>query len=95
MFEISSSFPIISVHLSLPLFNLTQWKDTCASYSFTTKKLTNNMCQVSLVVKYRTMCSLYNFIVPSIARCDSQNFLLQCNFRLEQFVRLHQLIKLL
>ena len=40
------------MHLSLPLFKLTQWKDKCASYSFTTKKLTHSMCQVSLVVKY-------------------------------------------
>ena len=45
-----SSFQIISVHLRLPLFNFTQWKDKCASYSFTTKKLTHSMCQVSLVV---------------------------------------------
>ena len=52
MSGISSSFQIISVHLSLPLFNFTQWKDKCASYSFTTKKLTHSMCQVSLVVKY-------------------------------------------
>ena len=29
-----------------------QWKDQCASYSFTTKKLTHSMCQVSVVVKY-------------------------------------------
>ena len=26
---------IISVHLSLHLFSFTQWKDKCASYSFT------------------------------------------------------------
>ena len=50
--EISSFFQIISVHLSLPLFSFTQWKDKCASYSFTTKNLTHSMCQVSLVVKY-------------------------------------------
>ena len=50
--EISLSFQIISVHLSLPLFSFTQWKDKCASYSFTTKKLTHSMCQVSLVFKY-------------------------------------------
>ena len=31
--EISSSFQIISVLLSLPLFSFTQWKDTCVSYS--------------------------------------------------------------
>ena len=40
------------MHLSLPLFSFTQWKDKFASYSFTTKKLTHSMCQVSLVVKY-------------------------------------------
>ena len=40
------------MHLSLPLFSFTQWKDKCASYSFTTKKLTHSMCRVSLVVKY-------------------------------------------
>ena len=40
------------MHLSLLLFNFTQWKDKCTSYSFTTKKLSHNMCQVSLVVKY-------------------------------------------
>ena len=40
------------MHLSLPLFSFIQWKDKCASYSFTTKKLTHSMCQVSLVVKY-------------------------------------------
>ena len=40
------------MHLSLPLFNFTQWKDKCESLSFTTKKLTHSMCQVSLVVKY-------------------------------------------
>ena len=40
------------MHLSLPLFSFTQWKDKCASFSFTTKKLTHSMCQVSLVVKY-------------------------------------------
>ena len=56
MSEISSSFQIISVHLSLPLFNFMQWKDKCVSYSFTTKKLTHRMCQVSLVVKYITIC---------------------------------------
>ena len=39
------------MHLSLPLFNFTQWKDKCTSYSFTTKKLTHSMCQVSLVVR--------------------------------------------
>ena len=39
------------MHLSLPLFSFTQWKDKCASYSFTTKKLTYSVCQVSLVVK--------------------------------------------
>ena len=50
--EISLYFQIISVHLSLPLFNFTQWKDRCASCSFTTKNLTHRMCQVSLVVKY-------------------------------------------
>ena len=43
------------MHLSIPLFNFTQWKDKCTSYSFTTKKLTHSMCQVSLVVKY--ICS--------------------------------------
>ena len=51
MSEISSYFQIISMHLSLHL-NFTQWKDKCASYSFTTKILTHSMCQVSLVVKY-------------------------------------------
>ena len=40
------------MHLSLPLFSFTQWKDKCASYSLTTKKLTHSMRQVSLVVKY-------------------------------------------
>ena len=40
------------MHLSLPLFNFTQWKDKCTSCSFTTKKLTHSMCQLSLVVKY-------------------------------------------
>ena len=50
--EISSYFQIISVHLSLPLFNFTQWKDKCASCSFTTKKMTHRWCQVSLAVKY-------------------------------------------
>ena len=40
------------MHLTLSLFNFTQWKDKCTSYSFTTKKLTHSMCQVSLVVKY-------------------------------------------
>ena len=30
-----------------------QWKDKSALYSFTTKKLTRSMCQVSLVVKYK------------------------------------------
>ena len=40
------------MHLSLLLFNFTQMKDKCASYSFTTQKLTYSMCQVSLVVKY-------------------------------------------
>ena len=29
-----------------------QWKDKCTLYSFTTKKLTHSMCQVSLVNKY-------------------------------------------
>ena len=48
----SSSFQIISVHLSVPLFSFMQWKDKCASYSLTTKKMTHSMCQVSLVVKY-------------------------------------------
>ena len=43
---------MILVHLILPMFNFTQWKDKCVSYSFTTKKLTHSMCQVSLVVKY-------------------------------------------
>ena len=52
MSEISLSFQILSVHLSLPLYNFTQWKDKSASYSFTTKKLTHSLCQVSLVVKY-------------------------------------------
>ena len=52
--EISSSFQKILVPLSLPLFSFTQWKDKCASYSFTTKKLTHSLCQVSLVVKYIT-----------------------------------------
>ena len=51
--EISSYFQIISVYLSLPLFNFTLWKDSCALCSFTTKKkMTHSMCQVSLVVKY-------------------------------------------
>ena len=36
----SLSFQINSVHLSLPLLSFTQWKDKCASYSFTTKKFT-------------------------------------------------------
>ena len=40
------------MHLSLPLFYFTQWKDKCTSYLFTTKKLTHSMCQFSLVVKY-------------------------------------------
>ena len=40
------------MHLSQPLFNLTQWKDKCTSYSFTSKKMTHSSCQVSLVVKY-------------------------------------------
>ena len=40
------------MHRSLPLFNFMQWKDKFASCSFTTKKLTHCMCQVSLVVKY-------------------------------------------
>ena len=44
------------MHLSLPLFNFTQWKDKCTSCSFTTKKLTHSMCQVSLVVKYMITC---------------------------------------
>ena len=48
----SSYFQIISVHPSLPLFTFRQWKDKCTSYSFTTKKLTHSMCQVSLVIKY-------------------------------------------
>ena len=39
-------FQIISVHLSLPLFNFTQWKNKCASYSFT------QYVSGSLVVKY-------------------------------------------
>ena len=30
-------FKINSVHLSLPLFNFTQWKDNCASYSLLPK----------------------------------------------------------
>ena len=50
-----SSFQIISVHLShvsLPLSKFMHLKDKCTSYSFTTKKLTHSMCQVSLVVKY-------------------------------------------
>ena len=50
--EISSAFQKISVYHSLPLYNFTQWKDKCASYSFNTKKLTYSMCQVSLIVKY-------------------------------------------
>ena len=40
------------MHLSLPLFSFTQWKVKFTPYSFTTKKLTHSMCQVSLVVKY-------------------------------------------
>ena len=40
------------MHLSLPLFIFTQLKDKCRLYSFTTKKLTHSLCQVSLVVKY-------------------------------------------
>ena len=52
MSEISSSFQIFLVHLSLPLFNFTQWKDKCASYLFNTKTLTHRLCQVSLVVNY-------------------------------------------
>ena len=48
----SSSFQISTVHLSLRLFSFMQRKDKCASYSFTTKKVTHIMCQVSLVVKY-------------------------------------------
>ena len=40
------------MHFSLPLFNFTQSKDKCASYSFTTKQLTHSMGQVSFVVKY-------------------------------------------
>ena len=39
-------------HCSLPLSNFTQWKDKCASYSFTTNNLTHSVYQVSLVVKY-------------------------------------------
>ena len=39
------------MHVSLPLFNSTQWKDKCASYSFTNKTLTHSICQVSSVVK--------------------------------------------
>ena len=38
--EISLSFQVISVHLSLPLFNFTPWKEKCESYMFITKKLT-------------------------------------------------------
>ena len=51
-------FDIVSVHLSLPLFNFTQEKDKCALYLFTTKKLTHSRCQVFLVVKYRLCLTL-------------------------------------
>ena len=54
-----SPFQIISVHLSLPLFNFTQWKDKCATYSFTTKTLTHSKCQVSLVVEYISKGRIY------------------------------------
>ena len=47
------------MHLSLPLFSLTQWKDKCASYSFTTKKLTHSICQVSLAVKHKWTLALW------------------------------------
>ena len=40
------------MHLRLPLFNFTHWKDKCASNSLTTKELTHSICPVSLAVKY-------------------------------------------
>ena len=43
------------MHLSLPLFDFTQHKNKCASlriHLLPKKKLTNSVCQVSLVVKY-------------------------------------------
>ena len=58
------------MHLSLPLLNFTQWEDKCASYSFTTKKLTHIMCQVSLVVKY-----IYHFSISA-----DKSFILYHNF---------------
>ena len=43
-----------------------QWKDKCASYSFTTKKLTNSMCQVCLVVKYTNLIYIFVNIYENI-----------------------------
>ena len=51
--------------LSLSLFNFTQWKDKCASYSFTTKTLIHSMCQVSLVVKYNILHGLPDVTLQS------------------------------
>ena len=50
---------MISVHLSLPWFNLTQWKDKGASYSFTTQKVTQSMCQVSIVGYFKTKMEIH------------------------------------
>ena len=77
----SSSFQIISVHLRLPLFNFTQWKDRCASYSFTTKILTHIMCQVSLVVKYKyisltTYFNRFNVSLPILSPTKIKNIIL-------------------
>ena len=52
MSEISSAFQIISVHLSLPLFNFKQGKDKSSLYLFNAKKIDTQFVQVSLVAKY-------------------------------------------
>ena len=57
------------MHLSLPLFNFTQWKDKCTSYSYSTKILTHSMCQVSLVVKY-IWAATWDF--QQCGMCDQQ-----------------------
>ena len=57
-----------------------QWKDKCASYSLTIKKLTHRLCQVSLVVKY--IWKIFYFIgfrgggifVTKIVFAESQSF---------------------
>ena len=67
------------MHLSLPLFNFTQWKDKCASYSFTTKKLTYSMCQVSLAVKY----TIVNIYVVQLDLNSDNDIDGPCNLELE------------